>query len=156
MKIKSWKPQMVVRRQQRKEGAQEESGKIEKQGRSAEREGKSGMWLDGILGKVCSSLSHSLDLSWGQIPHGAERKPAGVCRATSTQECFTSNGKCSQLLVRLSLSLYFSISIYPSLSLSVTVSETCCYVQLNSSCACDNQYFQFCCGSVCPFSEFCI
>ena len=75
------------------------------------------MWLVGILGKVCSSLSHSLDLSWGQIPHGAERKPAGVCRAVSTQECFTSNGKCSQLLVRLSLSLYFSISVYPSLSL---------------------------------------
>ena len=70
---------------------------------SAEREGKSGMWLDGILGKVCSLLSHSLDHSWGQIPHGAERKPAGVCNATSTQECFTSNGKCSQLLVKLSL-----------------------------------------------------
>lgn len=32
-----------------------------------------GMRLDGILGKVCSSPSHSLDLSWGQIPHGAER-----------------------------------------------------------------------------------
>lgn len=80
-------------------------------------EGRTGMWLDGILGKVCNSLSHSLDLSWGQIPHGAERKPAGVCRATSTQECFSSNGKCSQLLVRLSLLLCFSIylSISPSL-----------------------------------------
>ncbi len=105
--------------QRRSSGASEESGKRGKRGCSADREGKSGMWLDGILGKVCSSLSHSLDLSWGQIPHGAERKPAEVCRATSTQECFTSNGKCSQLLVRLSLSLYSSNSVYPSLSLSL-------------------------------------
>lgn len=112
------KPQRMVRRQQR----QRRGGRaIQLRGRA------SGMWLDGILGKVCSSLSHSLDLSWGQIPHGAERKPAEVCRAVSTQECFTSNGKCSQLLVRLSLSLYFSISIYLSISLTLTVSEACCY-----------------------------
>lgn len=92
----------------------------------SETEDKSGMWLDGILGKVCSSFSHSLDLSWGQIPHGAERKPAGVCRATSTQECFTSNGKCSQLLLKLSLSLflhfYLSICLLP-LTESVCVSD---------------------------------
>lgn len=39
-------------------------------------EDKSGMWLGGIGEKVCTSPSHSLDLSWGRIPHGAERKPA--------------------------------------------------------------------------------
>lgn len=54
-----------------------------------------------FLGKF-AARSPTLDHSWGQIPHGAERKPAGVCRATSTQEFFTSNGKCSQLLVKLS------------------------------------------------------
>lgn len=105
---------------------------------SAEREGKSGMWLDGILGKVCSSPSHSQDLSWGQIPHGAERKPAGVCRATSTRECFTSNGKCSQPLARLSLSLYFSISVSPSLPNCVRCLLLCLALHLS---ACDKQYF---------------
>lgn len=36
---------------------------------------ESGMWWDIILGKVCNSLSHFQNLTWGQIPQAAETKP---------------------------------------------------------------------------------
>lgn len=89
-----------------------------------------------FLGKF-AARSLTLDHSWGQIPHGAERKPAGVCAATSTQECFTSNGKCSQLLVKLSPRVYLSIRIFSSpprhpcsaLRTSVQCEITCVYQQ---------------------------
>lgn len=71
------------------------------------------MWLDGILGKVCSLRSHSVDHRWGQIPHGAERKPAGVCTASSAAECFTSNAH-SWDFSSLSESIYPSTSIHLS------------------------------------------
>lgn len=41
-------------------------------------------------------LLQYLELSWGQIPHGNERKPA-ESRKGLLEECFTSNGKCLQL-----------------------------------------------------------
>lgn len=61
--------------------------------------GESGWWWGSILGKVYSSLSHFQNLTWGQIPQAAERKPC--CKRAGPQvdrNVSLQMEKCSQLV----------------------------------------------------------
>lgn len=90
----------------------------------------------GILGKVCSPTLQDLDLSWGQIPHGNERKPSDAGRPTDRNVSLQMENVCSCFFFLLwlhfsfpSLPLFFPSSF--SLSLRVCVCFKACLPTLS-------------------------